>query len=122
MIDLCFDYIGKCYSYEINITPGAANAYLIDITNAHLTTLGYLGYTPNYGQGMSFDNETGTIYLSAFNYDTFTGQLRTMDKNTGMTTLVYNWGIRLLPFQSIQLVVVLVLSVQQVIRIRRMVQ
>ena len=98
MIDFCFDEHGICYSYEVNTTPGAANAYIIDIGSAALTSLGYLGFTPNYGQGMSYDMETHTIYLSAFNYDTFSGQLRTMDKTTGMTTLVYDWGDQIAPF------------------------
>ena len=98
MIDLCFDANGTCYSYEVNINAGAANAYNIDISTGALTTIGYLGYTPNYGQGMSYDVETQTIYLSAFNYDTFSGQLRTMDPNTGMTTLVYDWGDQVAPF------------------------
>jgi hypothetical protein len=98
MIDLCFDENGTCYSYEINVTPGAANGYIIDVSNAHLTTLGSLGYTPNYGQGMSYDFENQIIYLSAFNYDTFSGQLRTMDKTTGMTTLLYDWGDQIAPF------------------------
>jgi len=98
MIDLCFDANGTCYSYEVNINAGAANAYNIDITTGALTTIGYLGYTPNYGQGMSYDFENQVIYMSAFNYDTFTGQLRTMDPNTGMTTLVYDWGDQVAPF------------------------
>ncbi len=98
MIDLCFDENGTCYSYEVNTTPGAANGYIIDITSAHVTPLGYLGYTPNFGQGMSYDFANQTIYLSAFNSDTFSGQLRTMDKTTGMTTLIYDWGDQIDPF------------------------
>ena len=47
---------------------------------------------PTIGQGMSFDYYSGTIYLSAFNNTTFTGQLRTMDPLTGMTTLITDWG------------------------------
>jgi hypothetical protein len=98
MIDLCFDENGTCYAYEINTAPGAAKAYIIDVTNAHLTTLGYVGFTPNFGQGMSYDFETGIIYLSAFNYDTYSGQLRMMNKTTGMTTLVFDWGDQIAPF------------------------
>ena len=98
MIDLCFDENGVCYSYEVNTTPGAANGYIIDISTGALTTLGYLGFTPNYGQGMSYDMETHTIYLSAFNYDTYTGQLRTMDKTNGSTNLIYDWGDQIAAF------------------------
>ena len=92
MIDLCFDAAGVCYAYEVNINPNAANAYNIDITTGALTALGYVGFTPNYGQGMGYDYETSTIYLSAFNLDAGTAQLRTMDPSTGMTTLLTDWG------------------------------
>lgn len=98
MIDLCFDASGTCYAYEVNITAGAANAYIINLSNAALTTLGYVGFTPNYGQGMSYDYQTSKIYLSAFNYDTFTGQLREMDPTTGNTTMLYDWGDQVAPF------------------------
>jgi hypothetical protein len=98
MIDLCFDENGTCYAYDVDITPGAANGYIVDLNTAALTALGYVGFTPNYGQGMSYDFETGTIYLSAFNSDTFAGELRTMDKTTGMTTLLYSWGDQIAPF------------------------
>jgi PKD repeat protein len=37
---------------------------------------------------MDFDEATGTLYLAAFNYDTFQGELRTCDTSTGMSTLV----------------------------------
>ena len=40
-----------------------------------------------------------TIYLSAFNNTTITGQLRTMDPVTGMTTLITDWGFeQIAPF------------------------
>jgi|WetSurSiteA1Bulk_404760.scaffolds.fasta_scaffold03524_3 hypothetical protein len=90
MIDLCFDLSGTCYAYEINVST--ASAYTINITTGNATAIGMLGYNPNFGQGMSYDFETNTIYLSAFNGVTMTGQLRTMDPATGMTTLITDWG------------------------------
>ena len=90
MIDLCFDLSGTCYAYEVNVS--AASAYTINITTGNATAIGTLGYEPNYGQGMSYDFETNTIYLSAFNGGTMTGQLRTMDAASGMTTLITDWG------------------------------
>ncbi|NWG28822.1 MAG: T9SS type A sorting domain-containing protein [Ignavibacteriaceae bacterium] len=87
-IDLCFNDAGACYAYDIYTSA----AYIINPTTGAATLLGPLGYLPNYGQGMSYDMETGTIYLSAFNYETNTGQLRTMDLGTGSTTLITDWG------------------------------
>ena len=87
-VDLCFNEGGACYAFDIH----TAAAYIINPQTGAATLLGPLGYMPNYGQGMSYDMETGTIYLSAFNFGTNTGQLRTMDPGTGATTLVTDWG------------------------------
>jgi hypothetical protein len=96
IMELCFDENGTCYVYEVNATP--CRAYILNVSNASLTPLGELGYTPVNEQGMSYDFETHTIYLSTFNGDVNSGQLRTMDKTTGMTTLVYDWGDQIAPF------------------------
>jgi hypothetical protein len=88
MIDLCFNQAGTCYAYDL----GVDNAYTINIATGAPTLLGTLGYDANFGQGMDYDYETNTIYLSAFNNGTFTGQLRTMNATTGMTTLIVDWG------------------------------
>jgi hypothetical protein len=88
MIDLCFDQVGTCYAIAI----GSATAYTIDITTGFPTLLGSLGYYAIYGHGMSYDYETSTIYISAYNHDTYSGQLRIMDPQTGNTNLVTDWG------------------------------
>jgi hypothetical protein len=88
MIDLCFDQAGTCYAIAI----GSATAYTIDITTGFPTLLGSLGYYAIYGHGMSYDYETSTIYISAYNHDAYSGQLRIMDPQTGNTNLVTDWG------------------------------
>ena len=94
-IDLGITTTGVCYSYDL-VTN---NAYTINLSTGAATLIGALGYDPNYGQGMSIDNETGTVYLSAFNNATTTGQLRTMNTTTGNTTLVTDWGFdQIAPF------------------------
>jgi hypothetical protein len=90
MIDLCFDLTGTCYAYDL----GVDNAYTVNISTGAATLLGPLGYDANFGQGMAYDFETSTIYLSAFNNGSFSGQLRTMNPATGMTTLVTDWGLQ----------------------------
>ena len=89
MIDLCFDMNGICYAYDIATDAG----YTINISTGNANLLGPLGYDANYGQGMSYDFDTQTIYLTAFNNSTFTGQCRIMDQVTGNTTLLYDWGL-----------------------------
>ncbi|HEY6435473.1 MAG TPA: hypothetical protein VIY47_02705, partial [Ignavibacteriaceae bacterium] len=94
-IDLAFNNSGVCYAYDL-ITDAA---YTINPGTGVATLLGPLGYDANFGQGMSFDNETNTLYLSSFNNGTFTGQLRIMDPGTGATSLVTDWGLnQLAPF------------------------
>ena len=94
-IDLCFNEAGACYAYDIQTDA----AYIINPQTGAATLLGPLGYPANYGQGMSYDMETGTIYLSAYNFGTTTGQLRIMNPGTGATTLVTDWGIsQIAPF------------------------
>ncbi len=88
-IDLCFNAAGVCYAYDL-VTDAA---YTINPATGVATLLGPLGYDANFGQGMSYDMETSTIYVSAFNNGTFTGQLRTMDPGTGATTLLTDWGL-----------------------------
>ncbi|MDP3832309.1 MAG: T9SS type A sorting domain-containing protein [Ignavibacteriaceae bacterium] len=96
MVDLCFDASGTCYAFDV----GLDNAYTINIGTGNATLLGPIGYDANYGQGMAYDFETSTIYLSAFNGTTATGQLRTMDPVTGATTLVVDWGFeQIAPFE-----------------------
>ena len=88
MIDICFVY-GVCYGYDIFDD----NAYTIDLSTGNATLLGPIGFDAEYGQGMSSSyTVSGTIYLSAYNNQTGTAQLRTMDPGTGMTTLVVDWG------------------------------
>ena len=95
MADLCFDSNGICYAIDM----GVDNAYTLDINTAETTLLGPLGYSAYYGQGMSYDFETQTIYLSAFNIVTHTGQLRTMNPESGYTSLVVDWGyVHIAPF------------------------
>jgi hypothetical protein len=95
MIDLCFANDGTCWAYDL----GNDDAGNINIATGNYTVLGPLGYDANFGQGMAYDRETGTIYMSAFNNTTFTGQLRTMDPGTGATALVTDWGFeQIAPF------------------------
>ena len=89
-IDLAFTAAGVCYAYDL-VTDAS---YTINPTNGVATLLGPLGFDSNFGQGMSYDMETNTLYLSSFNNGTFTGQLRTMDQVTGATTLLTDWGLQ----------------------------
>ncbi len=95
MIDVAVDCNGNMYAYDLV----SDSFYSIDPATGTATLIGSLGYDANFGQGMSFDHSTGILYISAFNNGTFTGQLRTVDVATGMTTLVFDWGFeQIAPF------------------------
>lgn len=51
-------------------------------------SLGPIGFDANFGQGMSYDADLGQILLTAFDAGAFDSQLRSMDPNTGATTLI----------------------------------
>ena len=87
MIDICFRD-GVCYGYDVIDD----NAYTINLLTGNATLLGPIGFDAEYGQGMSYDGSSDIIYLSAFNNQTFSAQLRTMNPATGMTTLAADWG------------------------------
>jgi hypothetical protein len=95
MIDLAIDCCGNAYTYDI-VTD---QSYTVDLNTGEATLLGPIGFDANYGQGMSFDESSGQIFLSAFNDSTKTAQLRTLDIITGETTLIVDWGFeQIAPF------------------------
>ena len=105
MIDLCFDFSGTCYTYDL-ITD---NAYTVNINTGAATLLGPLGFSANFGQGMGYDFENGWIYLSAFrNLPSNDGQLRVMDPQTGYTNLLASYGVnQVAPFAPASTIIAL---------------
>jgi hypothetical protein len=86
MIAIAINSSGVGYGYEL---MNDNNAYTFDPVSGTSTLLGPIGFNAEYGQDMDIDIETSIIYLAAFNHDNNSGELRTMDQNTGMTTLLY---------------------------------
>lgn len=84
MIGIGFSNGGTLYGYDL-VTD---DLWSIDKNTGAGTSIGPLGFSVNFGQGMDFDEDTNTCYLFAFNAGTFQAELRTCDVNTGNTTLV----------------------------------
>ena len=94
-IDIAINCAGEAYSYNL----ADDNAYRINLTTGGATLLGPIGFAANFGQGMAFDKQDGTLYMMAFNNTAFTMQLRTVNLTTGATTLVNDYGLnQIAPF------------------------
>jgi hypothetical protein len=89
MIDIAIDCCSNAYTYDIN----SDQSYKVNLITGEATLLGPIGFDASEGQGMSFDENSGQVFLSAFNNTTQTAQLRTLDIQTGLTTLIVDWGI-----------------------------
>jgi hypothetical protein len=85
MIAIAINSSGVGYGYT---TMNDNNAYTFDPVTGVSTLLGPIGFNALYAQDMDIDIQTSMIYLAAFNVDLSIGELRTMDPNTGMTTLI----------------------------------
>lgn len=83
-IALAIDDNGVGYMYDILDD----SAYSINLATGSTTNLGPIGFDANFGQGMYYDPATDMLFLTAFNVTTFTGELRTMNRATGNTTLL----------------------------------
>ena len=84
IIDIAIDNGGNMYAHDI--TSDAI--FRIDKTNGTATLIGSTGFDANYAQGMDFDPVTGELYLAAFNNYNYMGELRKVNLNTGLTTLI----------------------------------
>jgi len=83
-IDIAVDLRGQMYGVDID----ADSLIAIDKNTGAAAIIGALGFDADYAQGMDFDEDTGILYLAAFNSTTSAGELRIADTNTGGATLV----------------------------------
>jgi hypothetical protein len=83
---LAVDPNGLMYGVEIVSSTLVA----IDKTTGNASTIGSLGYTTRYGQGLAFDPSTSpaTLYLGSIDFNTNTQNMYTVDPNTGLASLI----------------------------------
>ena len=72
--------------YALNIDD--SKLYKINPSTGVATVVGSVGFNASYAQDMEFDNNTGILYLAAYNNDTDAGELRTCNTTTGASTLI----------------------------------
>ncbi len=86
VIGIAIDGDGQMYGYEI-----ANDTWLeIDKESGEAEVIGPIGFNANFAQGLDYDLESGTMYMAACRLLFFscTGELRTVDLETGNTTLI----------------------------------
>jgi len=84
VIDIAVSAGGQMYGLDIR----SDNLLSIDKTTGRGEAVGPVGFDANFAQGMDFDDSSGTLYLAAYNNETFQGELRVADTLTGNTALV----------------------------------
>lgn len=83
VIAVAIDGNGRMYGYNLD------DRFLeIDKDTGAATVVGPIGFDANFAQGMDYDLRSGTLYMAAFNAGLGRGELRTVNPETGMTTLV----------------------------------
>ncbi len=82
---------------DIAISPDNDKMYGLDLSDVLIeidpatgagTVIGSIGFDANYSQGMDFEDESGILYLAAYNDTSNQGELRIADTSTGNTALV----------------------------------
>ena len=84
LIAIAVDGAGTLWGYDI------VNDWLLSInkTNGIGTIIGPIGFDATFGQGLAWDEISSTLYMAAFNNDTFAAEWRSVDRTTGATTLI----------------------------------
>ncbi len=88
LIAIAINADGQMYGHDI-VTD---SLYSVDKATGAATLIGSLGYDANFSQGGDFDEESGILYLAAYNNGLGRGELRIADLMTGATTLVGTFG------------------------------
>ncbi|UCF49038.1 MAG: hypothetical protein JSU91_04630, partial [Thermoplasmatales archaeon] len=83
MIGMAFDADGTLFGWDLS-----DRFWSIDIETGSATEIGPLGVNINFAQDGDFHRESDTLYLTAY---TTTGQLGTVDKETGTFELIGNF-------------------------------
>ncbi|MEZ4874573.1 MAG: T9SS type A sorting domain-containing protein [Flavobacteriaceae bacterium] len=83
-IALGIDDTGTGYTYDIVDD----SFYSVNLATGAATLIGSIGFDANFGQGMTWDANTSTMYMACFNNGIFDAEIRTVDLATGNTTLI----------------------------------
>lgn len=88
-IALAIDGAGNVYGFDITDD----NLYTIDRVTGQGDIVGSIGFDSSFGQGMMWDPNSDAIYMSAFNNTMFQAEWRSVNAETGATTLIGALGV-----------------------------
>lgn len=80
---------GSMFGYDV-LTDGF---YSIDKLTGETVFIGEIGFDAEFGQDLEWDYNNDILYMASFNLDVATGELRTVDVNTGATTLLFTQNV-----------------------------
>jgi|GEM_PF-1907284 len=83
-IAIAIDGSGGMWSYDVTDNM----LYEIDKLTGIATVVGPIGFDANFGQGMAYDPNSDTIYMSAFNLTEYRAEWRSVNTTTGNTTIL----------------------------------
>jgi hypothetical protein len=89
--------------YGIEIVSSSLVA--IDKTTGAATTIGPLGYSTRFGQGLDFNAATGVLYLASIDYGAGSQNMYTVDLNTGAASLIAPIGSNVIQVGSFAIAV-----------------
>jgi hypothetical protein len=74
------------YVYELSFS--GSPLFEVDTSTGALTLIGSTGIVTNFGQDMSMDKAEGQLWMAAFNYNTWSGELWMIDRETAAGTYI----------------------------------
>ena len=83
-ISLAITLTGQLFALDIDNDA----LYSINKATALAVFIGFIGFDANFGQAMTRVAATGLIMMAAFNNTVFDSELRSVNVNTGLTTLI----------------------------------
>jgi hypothetical protein len=89
MIGITCDGAGNLWGYDL----GLNNFYSINKTTGQATLVGYIGFDANFGQGLGYDQATNTMYMCAYNNNSFQAEFRSVNTANGSTTFMGAIGV-----------------------------
>lgn len=85
---------GNAYTFDGN----EDRLYSIDLTTGNSTPIGYIGFDAYYQQAIAWDPQTNQVYMAAFNVGNISSEFRSVNLETGMSTLIGQIGASVLDF------------------------